>query len=335
MINVCLQRQMTDIAQGAMEDPDSVPPSPEEDTDESGLVPPSADNNVMKITEDCLFVRTAHGRMMGGRYSMTWWATEVAVFSWGLANLFAYNGYNFDVLMKTFHGSFFEYYFFGKGNFALWGPSVFIVGSFWMFIYWRMQLPIIFNRKTQKVTAYIKGKIFTQSWEKMCAEVATSYSPIYGGVPIREGVLRLFFPYKKGRRKKREYEMIGVSATMETKAAHAHPGSYGAAQIWAYICLFMHEGAVALPPFEPDVAKYRQDRFLDSFKCYNPMQIFPKDKLLYPISLPFFFFFIVPCSILAIIGDLLYTAFDRILPKRKWPQELLDACDNVWDGSGD
>ena len=38
---------------------------------------------------------------------------------------------------------------------------------------------------------------------------------------------------------------------------------------------------------------------------------------------------------LAILGDLQYFALDRMLPKRKWPQALLDACDGVWDGSGD
>jgi hypothetical protein len=326
---------MTDTTQETMEDPDSVPPSAAKATEESDIVPPGADGNVMRITEDCLFIRTAYGRMMGGRYSMTWWAAEVSIFLWALGTCFAYWGYDYDMAVQTFHGSFFEYYFFDEGMFAPLTPIGLLLFSFWMFIPWRTQLPIIFNRKTQKVTTYIKGKIFTVNWENMKATVGTATSIAYGGTPVREGVLRLFFPYQKGKRKKINYEMIGVSATTETEAAWRNVPMYGAAQIWAYICLFMNEGAAALPPFEEGVNKYRLDHISESFKFFNPMKMFPKEKLLYPITLPFFVFFIVPCAILIIIGDLIYMAFDRILPKRKWPQELLDACDNVWDGSGD
>jgi hypothetical protein len=335
MINACLQRQMTDIAQEAMEDPDSVPPSAEDATEESDIVPPGADNNVMKITENCLFIRTAYAQIMGGRYSTSWWMMIGGVFIGAFSHWLGYEIYGDQIESGKFQGSFLEFYFSTEGNISFLVPLGFFLIGLCLSIPWRTQLPIIFNRKTQRVTTYIKGLIFSVSWENMKATVGTATSAVYGGVPVREGILRLYFPYQKGKRKKRNYEIIGVYSTTETETARRNVPMYGAGQIWAYICVFMNEGAAALPPFEEGVNKYRLDHISESFKFFNPMKMFPKDKLLYPITLPFFIFFIVPCSILIIIGDLLYMALDRILPKRKWSQELLDACDNVWDGSGD
>ncbi|MDR3158860.1 MAG: hypothetical protein LBU11_07590 [Zoogloeaceae bacterium] len=42
-------------------------------------VPAKAGNNIMRITEDYLFVRTASGSMYGGRASMSWWATFLTI----------------------------------------------------------------------------------------------------------------------------------------------------------------------------------------------------------------------------------------------------------------
>ncbi|WP_175210028.1 hypothetical protein [Achromobacter mucicolens] len=46
-------------------------------------VAPAADKNFMKVTECCLFMRTASGSFYGGRGSMSWWAVLLAVFFFG------------------------------------------------------------------------------------------------------------------------------------------------------------------------------------------------------------------------------------------------------------
>ncbi|MDR1890045.1 MAG: hypothetical protein LBQ81_11830, partial [Zoogloeaceae bacterium] len=35
------------------------------------------------------------------------------------------------------------------------------------------------------------------------------------------------------------------------------------------------------------------------------------------------------------LAELIYMGLDRVLPRRRWPKELLEACDYVWDGSND
>ncbi|WP_314598979.1 hypothetical protein, partial [Burkholderia aenigmatica] len=50
---------------------------------------------------------------------------------------------------------------------------------------------------------------------------------------------------------------------------------------------------------------------------------------------PFLFPIVAPILWIITLGDLIYMGLDRILPRRKWPQELIDACDGVWDGRDD
>ncbi|MNT02464.1 hypothetical protein D3C72_1369630 [compost metagenome] len=108
-------------------------------------------------------------------------------------------------------------------------------------------------------------------------------------------------------------------------------GIYGAAMIWEYIRLYMHAGAQAVPPIAP-IAEYRLKRPTDAFRHFNPFKALRVKFWWYPVAVPFFLFVALPLAPVAIAGDLLYYALDRILPRRKWPQGLIDACDGVWDG---
>ncbi|WP_286937689.1 hypothetical protein [Achromobacter sp. UBA4530] len=69
-------------------------------------VKPAADKNVMKMTTDCLLMRTASGSLYGGRGSMSWWAVITSVFVWALFSLFEFVNYTKSVSKGTFHGDF-------------------------------------------------------------------------------------------------------------------------------------------------------------------------------------------------------------------------------------
>lgn len=155
-------------------------------------------------------------------------------------------------------------------------------------------------------------------------------SPIYGGGLAREGMLYLKFPYRETDKTE-----IAIYGTADSDAARAKPQFFGAAMIWAYITLYMEKGKAALPPFAPEVPKHGFRSLGELFKAFNPIPNIPKWSIWLPISLPFFLFLELPGTPLVILSDLIYMGLDRLLPRRKWPQELLEACDHVWDGSND
>ena len=291
----------------------------------------AADNNVMKVTPDCLFMRTAEGTIYGGRRSMSWWAVIVTVFVWGGFLAFQPFDYRADMAAGKFDGSFLQYFF------AYWYiPSGIASGlllmCFWMFIPWRRQLPIIFNRATRKVTCEIDKRIISWDWDLLEAYIKDVTTVAVGGAPMNEGVLTLAFNVcnsDKGDRMERLH--IGIKGTEDAIAALPHRGIYGAAMVWEYIRLYMREGADALPPICP-LAKYRLDHVRESFKQFNPLSALKVKVYWLPLAIPFFIFVALPFSVLLVLGDLLYMALDRVLPRRKWPREMLEACGGVWDG---
>ncbi|PJI54607.1 hypothetical protein CTI14_13410, partial [Methylobacterium radiotolerans] len=119
-----------------------------------------------------------------------------------------------------------------------------------------------------------------------------------------------------------------IMGTQDAPAAMSKRGIYGAAMIWEYIRLFMREGAAAVPAAAPHL-EYRLQRPLDAFRHFNPLKILRVKIWWYPVAVPFFLFVALPLAPVAIIGDLLYYALDRVLPRRKWPQGLIEACDSV------
>jgi hypothetical protein len=304
---------------------------PKKKPDDGGVnIAPASDNNVMKVTEDCLFVRTVYGCMFGGRSSMSWWGTVMSVFVWAYFVGCGYGVYSHTVAGGKYYGSFFDFTL-DNWPYTFLIPFLFFLAMFWMFIPWRLQLPIIFNRKTMKVSCHIKGRTLTQDWKQLNARIHDVTSPVYGGAPVNEGALRLMFPCPETNR----LELESVYATTDADIARTVRGIVGAAMIWAYICLYMEKGMAALPPSDPGVPKYRFKSVRELFKAFNPIPIIPKRSNYLPISLPFFLFLELPGIPLVILGDLIYLGLDCILPRRKWPKGLLEACDYVWDGSND
>ncbi|MBH1656652.1 hypothetical protein I5V54_04940 [Stenotrophomonas maltophilia] len=293
-------------------------------------VEPAADNNVMKITADCLFMRTASGSLYGGRRSMSWWATVGGVFAWLFFSLCLIGNYRYALANKGIAEGFFSFYLdfwlFPAGMaFVCW------IACVWMYIPWRRQLPIIFNRKTNRITCFVDNQVVSEEWIGLEAYIKDVTTVAVGGAPINEGILTLTF-HRWGFNGKQLRAVI--MGTQDVHAAMINRGIYGAAMVWEYIRLYMREGATAVPPIAP-IAEYRLKRIGDPFRQFNPFKYLKVKIWWYPIAVPFFLFVALPLAPVAIAGDLLYYALDRILPRRKWPQELIDACDGIWDGRED
>ncbi|WP_322088403.1 hypothetical protein [Burkholderia sp. BCC1999] len=294
-------------------------------------VEPAADNNVMKVTADCLFMRTAFGSMYGGRRSMSWWAAVVLPFIFAISSVLEYVAYVDDRDRNGYSAGALMHYLENWGHTV--GDTALVLLCFsWIFIPWRTQLPIIFNRKTRQVTCVIQGKWVYQSWDHLEAYIKDVTTFAVGGAPVNEGVLTLAFPcadpdrpYADGRLR------IGIAATKDADEAFFNRGIYGAAMVWEYIRLYMQDGMDALPP-SSTLDNYRATSVRECVKTWDPFRMFQTRTwwkrllvlVLFPVVAPFLW--------LIALGDIFYMWLDRILPRRKWPKELIDACDGVWDG---
>jgi hypothetical protein len=300
-------------------------------------VTPAADVNIMKITENCLFVRSSAGRLWGGRFSISWWAVASSIFCSFLFLGTMYLAYLDSLKYKKFAGNLFEYAFTNGVGFLV-VTFILPVCFSWMFVLWRRhELPIIFNRKTGKVTCLIQKWIAVQDWANLKAYVKDLTSVQGGGAPANEGILTLEFPWLDQDGKNIGTLSIPVYGTVDAPEAVAQRAIYGAAMIWEYIRLYMREGKDALPPVSHMAAQYRISNIRESYKEFNITQgfieIFKRKFYWWPLSITSYFLFVLPFCLIGIPADMIYLWLDKTLPRRKWPKELLEACDHTWDGS--
>ncbi|CAA9200867.1 hypothetical protein [Flavobacterium collinsii] len=282
-------------------------------------VEPAADNNVAKVTENCLFMRIYPDSDYGGRYSMSWSTTVGFVLTWALFTFFTIKSYYHEISTGSFRGSLFEY----MNYVPLLIAAIFFIDSSWIFIPWRRQLPIIFNRKTNKVTCFIDGHVVSEDFNSLKANIR---SFIKKGHSTHEGIPILVFQQVE------EKSRPMIKSTRNTPMGPVSVGVCGAGMVWEYIRLYMREGVEAVPLITP-INEYRLKNISDSFRHFNPLKALDVDFWWYPIAIPFFIFIALPLAPVVIIGDLLYYALDHILPRRSWPKELIDACEGVWDGN--
>lgn len=182
-------------------------------------IDPAADNNVMKVTRDCLFMRTASGRMYGGRRSMSWWAVVVVIFIFVLNTVLEYVSYTSDREHNGCVKGILTYYL-ENWEYTVGITAVALLGFSWTFIPWRTQFPIIFNRRTHKVTCVIRGKSVSQSWEHLEAYIKDVTTFAAGGAPANEGVLTLVFPhYDPDWPNANGRQRIGITATQDADEA--------------------------------------------------------------------------------------------------------------------
>ncbi|MDR3158859.1 MAG: hypothetical protein LBU11_07585 [Zoogloeaceae bacterium] len=227
----------------------------------------------------------------------------------------------------------------------------------WIFVGWRRQLPIIFNRKARTVTCWLDNRLCTRNWDEMTAYSKGGIVVAYGGGSGSEGTLHLVMDYRFNPKKKKMEEVcINVYETSTLGDYHA---SQRAEMIWEYIRLYMDQGAAALPPFGDDSkSEYGLDHVSEAFTLwggiikmvlgmfFSPKQtakrivgLFRENGFFGGISNLLAFTLMsliaIPYSLLSIPTELFYMGLDRILPRRKWPKELLEACNYIWDGSND
>lgn len=258
---------------------------------------------------------------------MSWWATLTTIFIWVAFSLFEFANYKKSVADLTFNGDFLSFYL--QHWHTPFGVSLFVfLGCSWIFIPWRRQLPIIFNRKTRTVSFIDGDTVYSEDWAKIEVYIKDVTTATAGGGLINEGILTLVFQQRRFDGRQLRAVILG---TQDVPAAMANRGIYGAAMVWEYIRLYMNEGAVAIPPIAP-IIEYRLKYPSDSFRQFNPIKALKVKFWWYPVAVPFFLFVALPLAPIAIVGDLLYYALDLILPRRKWPQAFIDVCDGVWNG---
>ena len=142
----------------------------------------------MKITETVLFARPVPGTIYGGRFSMSWWATETLPFIFIIFAAAEYVGYRHNLIYNNYNlglGS----YLSKNWHTTIGATLVFCIAYSWLFIPWRTQLPIIFNRRTRSITCIIDNKVVSKDWENIefCLKDITSFSA--DGTIINEGSL--------------------------------------------------------------------------------------------------------------------------------------------------
>ena len=296
-------------------------------------VEPAADNNMMRVSEGCLFMRTARGSQYGGRFSMSWWATITWPFFFAFTSIGLYLSFLHFEKIGTYQLGFTAYYL--EHLHIPIGITAFeFIGCFWMHIPWRTQLPIIFNRKTRTVSCMIEERFISRPWEELQAHIKDVNSFAVGGAPLNEGGLCLSFSDPTSLEKDRRLRTV-ILATQEHPQAIINRGIYGAAQVWEYIRLYMEKGEKSLPASSAS-AVYRAASFMEIVRYFNPaksLRVQNKAWLLFAI--PFFLLVAIPFSILLIIGDVTYMWLGRFLPRQAWPAELIEACEGTWDGTSD
>ncbi|MDR2689103.1 MAG: hypothetical protein LBB76_05020 [Azoarcus sp.] len=329
-------------------------------------VPAKAGNNIMRITEDHLFVRTASGSMYGGRASMSWWATFLTtmILLFPLMSLLDFLLDSLHYLLMdgmSFHDSFFT---FGIDRIDREDILIFLgillfwsLAMSWIFVGWRRQLPIIFNRKARTVTCWLGNRLCIRNWDEMTAYSKGGIVVTYGGGSGSEGSLHLVMDYRFNPKKKKMEEVC--ISVYETNTMGDYHASQRAEMIWEYMRLYMDQGAAALPPFADDSkSEYGLDHVSEAFTLwggiikmvlgmfFSPKQtaknivgLFRENGFFGGISnllaLTLLSVIAIPYSLLSIPTELFYMGLERILPCRKWPKELLEACNYIWDGSND
>ncbi len=272
---------------------------------ESTGVAPQADNNVLKVTEHCLYVLSAADRESTGRASGAWWVVWATIFMTYLLSYTFYHLYKLDGISANW----LEDLALGGG-----GMLIFIIFTLPFLIRWRRVLPVCFNRKTKKVSAWIKGELLQADWDTIEAHVKTLT------IGPRLGVLSVnLYPVKR-RMGDRTPWSLPIAGT-ERQSMTPQEASY---MIWEYLRLFMEEGKQAIP--EPNPVMKKVSGIKAVLSDNNPFPLKDRDLgqkifnfILLPIATPF--------ALVSIPTDIIFIGLDKILPKRKPPKELLAACE--------
>jgi hypothetical protein len=192
----------------------------------------------------------------------------------------------------------------------------------------RFPLPVVFNRRTGKVSFVLWRKTFSADWKHVEGYAKDLTIVSTSGGMANEGTLKLVFPDADGK----SVTIYGTSDPMA--AAVAKRQIYGAIMVWEFIRRYMKDGEGDLMQYVKPSEKYR---FKHIGECFSENGIvdFKKKAVWWTwiFAMPFIPI-ILAFDFIMFWTDLGYFIIDHILPRRKWPKELIEACDGVWDGKG-
>jgi len=241
--------------------------------------------SVIKITEDVIFMNRYKSNMWGGQYS-TYGGILLGLEVFYLMSLFIFFVLNLENLEEKTFLMFFL---------SLIAIPLFLLQQ----IAWRRELPICFNKKTQKVSAWINGELAEIEWERF----HMFQTKIQDGAQSTAEVW-LFTLFGKSGKK---YPM--------TIWDNLLPGG-----LYALVHDFMnHKEPIITEYGKMEIARGNfqftyKELFLQRFKFRKEENIFMRIFLVFSAV-----FFTLPI-------DFLMYGLNKILPRREIPKELLEAC---------
>lgn len=151
---------------------------------------------------------------------------------------------------------------------------------------------------------------------------------------MREGVISILFDTKTWDDKDTLVN-VNIYATEHHVDVYRFGPGYGGLMVWEAIRHYMNcdEQAIASSGRLSDA--YRFGKWSDPFVVFNPFRVFWTETRWLRLFAPLGFLLALPVCAVIIPGELLYMWLGRVLPRRKWPQEMIDACGGIWDGSDD
>ena len=190
------------------------------------------------------------------------------------------------------------------------------------FIFWRIEIPICFNRKTRKVSFWVKGQLAQVDWGEIEAYTKLARSVAAGsGAPIKEQIVA-FNIFLTPASEYYEPEAHNVTISGTDYWDKDDPVA-GAKALWEYTYLFMEKGKQALPDDKIELKSYT---LMEALRENNPLPHKGLDWIavvvsivLLPITIPLYF--------ITVPTDVIYTFLDKILPRRKPPKPLREACE--------
>jgi hypothetical protein len=240
--------------------------------------------SIIKITEDVIFMNRYKSNMWGGQYS---------TYSGILIGLEVF----YFFILFIYYTSSLE----GGGSFVssmLFLLLIIIPIFILQQIAWRRELPICFNKKTQKVSAWIGGELTEIEWERF----HMFHTKIQDGAQATAKVFLFTLFGKSGKR----YPM---TIWDELPAG-----------LYAYVHDFMnHKEPIIVENGKMEIARGNfqftfKELFIQRFTFRKEENIFMRIFLVFSAI-----FFTLPI-------DFLMYGLNKVLPRRKIPKELLDAC---------
>ena len=273
---------------------------PSENTGQE-LVQPN-EQNFRKLTESSLQMRQYTDEYGGGRLGGVWWFIWIIILA--------------SIIMFWPGESVEEELFIGV--IAMIFSTSFIIP---FLIIWRRELPVCFNRNTRTVSYWVKGELAQVNWDEIEAYAQTKRSVTAGsGTLLKEQVIAFnVFTQGSGHYEPEEHNLT-ISAADSSGGEDPVAEAKG---LWEYIRLYMNEGKGAMPETKITGAICS---LKESIKENNPLprpgdsvSEFIFNTIFLPLSLPFAF--------INIITDMVYCVLDKILPKRRLPKPLREACE--------